>query len=85
METDLSHTFVSTDTPIFVLDLSPQLIKKKFVSLNIVPSAAAERFEPAALSDHKLLNQTLYQLRHEPVMKNIAFVVNLVHNIITIY
>ena len=45
---------------------------------------SAARFEPAALSDHKLLNQTLYQLRHEQVMGDIAFVVDLIHNTITI-
>ena len=48
MEIDLSHTFVSTDTPIFVLDLSPQLIKRNLHLLSIAPTAAA-RFKPAPL------------------------------------
>ena len=42
---------------------------------------AAAIFKPADLSDHKHSNQTLYQLRHEPVMKKLAFMLD---NIITI-
>ena len=42
------------------------------------------RFEPAALKDHEFPHRTLYQLRHESVMKDATFVLDVFHNTITI-
>ena len=76
---------LSTDKPIFVLDsekYSSSIIKKSFsIFVHTSEEEAPLRFEPAALLDHKHLNQLLYQLRHEPVMETNAFMLN---NIISI-